>query len=186
MPERLAQNYAEEDAMKNRAALATLLLVAIATLAQASPQQKVDPAKAVDIHHLLEVTGAIKLADQSMSLMVEMIKPQLQKDLPKTENSQKILETFIQRFQARFLSEMNDQITLIYDKHLSAEDIKGLIQFYESPLGQRTVKALPQISRESQLAGSQLGQKIGLEVFQQLQQEYPELKQEQKPGPGNP
>ena len=52
-------------------------------------------------------------------------------------------------------------------------------------MAERAVKALPQISRESQAAGFQLGQRIAREVFQEMEEEYPELKQGHKPGPGN-
>ncbi len=183
--------------MKIRAAVASLLLGALATLAQAAPQQatpaqaapqqKVDPAKEADIRRLFEVMGAKKLAEQAVALMMEQINPSLQRALPQNERGQKFMETFLQKFQMKFnVNRLMEQVIPIYDKYLSAEDIKGLIQFYESPLGQRMVKVLPQITRESQLAGAQLGQRIAREVFQELQEQYPELKQEQKPGPGNP
>ncbi len=183
--------------MKIRAALASLLLAALATLAQAAPQQatpaqttpqqKVDPAKEADIRRLLELTGSKKLVEQMVSISIDQFRSNLSRALPQSEHSQKIMETFLQRFQGKFNAEQLAELSIpIYDKYLSAEDIKGLIQFYESPLGQRMVKVLPQITRDSQLAGAQLGQRIAREVFQELQEQYPELKQEQKPGPGNP
>lgn len=179
--------------MKTRIALGWLLLGSVAALAQtaprqttpaqAAPQQRVDPVKEADIRHLLEVTGAKKLTEQSMSLIMEQIKPALQRQLPQVERAQTIMDTFLRKFQAKFnYRAISEQMVPIYDKYLSAEDIKGLIQFYESPLGQRAVQALPQIARESQMAGYQLGQKIAREVLVELQEEYPELKQ---PGPGS-
>jgi hypothetical protein len=48
------------------------------------------------------------------------------------------------------------------------------------------LKALPQVARETQLAGAQLGQKIAQEVIEEMQEEYPELKQGQKTPPANP
>jgi hypothetical protein len=173
--------------MKIRALVATLLLTAVAGLAQTSPQQKVDPAKAADIRHLLDLVGTKKLAEQMLSLSLEQLKSSLSKALPQNERSQKIMDGFLQKFQARFTGELlADHVIPIYDTYLSAEDIKGLIQFYESSLGQRVVKVLPQIARESQVTGAQLGQRIAQDVLQELQQEYPELRQGQKPGPGNP
>jgi len=61
------------------------------------------------------------------------------------------------------------------------EDIQGLIQFYESPLGQRVVKALPQAARESQELGVQMQEKGAMTVLQGLSTDYPELKQMLKP-----
>lgn len=173
--------------MKVQAALAALLLGAINVLAQAAPQQQVDPAKAADIRRLLELTGTKRLMEQMMNTASDQLKSSFAKALPQNERSQKIVESFLQKFHARFNSEMlAEQVIPIYDKHLSAEDIKGLIQFYESPLGQRMVAALPQIARESQSAGYQLGQKVARQVLQEMQEEYPELKPGQKPAPSNP
>ncbi len=169
--------------MKARATLALLVLGSVAALAQAAPQQKIDPAKEADIRRLLEVTGAKKLTEQSMSIIMEQIKPALQRQLPPTERAQAIMDAFLRKFQAKFnYQAISEEIIPVYDKYLSAEDIKGLIRFYESPLGQRAVQALPQIAQESQMAGYQLGQKIAREVLVELREEYPELKQ---PGPGN-
>ena len=33
----------------------------------------------------------------------------------------------------------------IYDKHWTDEDVKGLILFYETPLGQKMITVLPQV-----------------------------------------
>jgi len=182
--------------MKTRIVLGWLLLSSAAALAQAAPQQttpaqaapqqKVDPAKEADIRRLLEVTGAKKLTEQVVAVMMEQIKPSLQKAFPQNERGQKFVETFLQKFQTKFnVDRLVELAVPIYDKYLSAEDIKGLIQFYETPLGQRAVKAMPQISRESQAVGFQLGQRIAREVSREMEEEYPELKQRQQPGPGN-
>jgi hypothetical protein len=183
----LSRKNLEEDAMKVQVALAALLLGAINMLAQAAPHQQVDPAKAADIRRLLELTGTKKLMEQMMNTAGDQLKSSFAKALPQNERSQKIVEAFLQKFQARFNSEMlAEQVIPIYDKYLSAEDIKGLIQFYASPLGQRMVTALPQIARESQSAGYQLGQKVARQVLQEVQEEYPELKPGQKLAPSNP
>jgi hypothetical protein len=63
---------------------------------------------------------------------------------------------------------MIEMVVPIYDKHLSAEDVKGLIAFYESPLGQRTIEALPAIAREAYDAGAQRGREAGLRVMTRL------------------
>ena len=56
----------------------------------------------------------------------------------------------------------------------------------ESSLGQRLVKALPQIAQESPSAGFQFGQKVVQEVLHEMQQEYPDLLQGPKPAPSHP
>ena len=63
----------------------------------------------------------------------------------------------------------------IYDKHLSAEDLKELLAYYQSPFGQRMLKVLPEVARESQVAGFTLGQKAAQEAMEELKGEYPEF-----------
>src|ERR1700734_253848 len=63
-------------------------------------------------------------------------------------------------------SAVTDAVVPIYAKAFSMEDLQGLIQFYESPLGQRVVKTLPEVAQSSQRAGVQLEQKGALTVLQ--------------------
>ena len=55
-----------------------------------------------------------------------------------------------------------------YAKHVSHDDIKGLIAFYESPLGQRIIEAQPKIAEDVQPAAMAWGQKIGMQIMQEL------------------
>ncbi len=170
--------------MKVRLILGVSLLALLPAPAQAAPQQKVDPAKEADIRRLMELTGAKKLIEQSVALGVEQLRATFAKSLPPGERSQKLTDTFLQRFQKRLNAQKMIELTIpIYDKHFSAEDLKALIQFYETPLGQRLVKVLPEIAKESQAAGFELGQKVAAEVLQEMQEEFPELKQGENPPP---
>ena len=56
----------------------------------------------------------------------------------------------------------------IYDKHFSHNDIKELIQFYESPIGKKYLEATPSITQESYRAGEEWGNKIGLDIINEL------------------
>ena len=66
------------------------------------------------------------------------------------------------------------------------EDIQGMTKFYESPLGQRMVKEMPDVSRESQTAGMQMDQKVAMDVLRSMSAEYPQLKQMLPPDPSKP
>ncbi len=72
---------------------------------------------------------------------------------------------------------MSEKVIPIYDRHLSHEEIRGLIQFYETPLGRRLVKVLPQIMQESMAAGEEWGTERILEVLREMAEEFPELRQ---------
>ena len=81
-------------------------------------------------------------------------------------------------------SAVTDAEIPVYSHFFSMEDIQGLIKFYESPLGQRVVKTLPQVAQQTQQAGVQMDQKAALDVLRSMSTEYPELKQLLPPEPG--
>ena len=144
----------------------------------AAPRPRIDPAKEADIRRLMEVTGAQERGKQVESLMLQQLRPLIEKSLPPGDRTQKIVGIFLEKFQARFRgTDMLEPIVPIYDKYLTDDDIRGLIQFYESPLGQRVIKILPQVTQESFAAGVALGRKIVSDILGDMSQEYPELKQ---------
>ena len=67
-------------------------------------------------------------------------------------------------FLSTSIDDLVEILVPIYIKHLSAEDLKGVIAFYESPVGQKLAEKTPFITQESMqsagLWGMQLGQKV--------------------------
>lgn len=60
----------------------------------------------------------------------------------------------------------------IYHKHLTTEDIVELIRFYKSPIGQKTMKLLPTISREAMQAGESWGRTLGPAILERVQKRF--------------
>jgi hypothetical protein len=181
----------KENKMKPRIALAGLLLgllpvparaQTVAALqqpreAQPAAQPKTAPAKEASIRRLMEITGAQERGKQVEEMMLQQLKPLLEKSLPPGDRAQKIVAIFLEKFQARFkATDLLEPIVPIYDKYFTDDDIHGLIQFYESPLGQRVVKILPQVAQESFVVGVALGKKIVTDILAEMVEEYPELK----------
>jgi hypothetical protein len=79
-------------------------------------------------------------------------------------------------FQKHFDPDsLTERVIPIYDKYLTAEDLQGLLDYYHSPLGQRMLKVLPQVTSESQAAGFALGQKAAQETMEELKTDFPEF-----------
>ncbi len=94
-----------------------------------------------------------------------------------TGKVQKFMDTFSTQFNANASpSAVTDAMVTIYAKNFSMEDIQGLIQFYETPLGKRVVKALPEVSQQSQRMGVEMEQNAALTVLRGMSTEYPEIK----------
>lgn len=138
----------------------------------------VDPAKEADIRRLLEITGAKSLTSQIMASMKDNLKPVLTNSLPPGDYRATLIDLFFDKFMARADAEfpkLLDAAVPIYDKYLSADDIKGMIQFYQTPLGQKTLSVLPQITAAMQGEGEKLGERIGRESMMEVLSEHPDL-----------
>src|SRR5713226_2311525 len=106
------------------------------------PQKKpavangVDPVKDQDIRSLLELIGArdsiVDVANNSAA--------QFREKAASTNNARS--EAYVDAYLAGYQKNFNpdaivEQLVVSYDKHFTDEDIKGLLQFYGSPLGQK-------------------------------------------------
>jgi len=145
--------------------------------APADSDAKVDPAKEAAIRHLMDVTQTVKLGDNIATYLAGQVRDGASHAIA-TENLPKFMDAFNRKFAATSAAtRVTDAIIPIYAKAFSMEEIQGLIQFYESPLGQRVVKALPDVERQSQTAGIEIEQTSALRVLRGMEDEYPELKQ---------
>jgi uncharacterized protein len=139
-------------------------------------EKKVDPSKEADIRKLLELTGTTTSMELTMQNMEKNIKPMLANSLPPGDYRDKLVTLFFERFHSKMdMQKLLDLAVPIYDKYYSAEDIQGLIQFYQTPLGQKTVKALPSLMGELTEAGQKMGQDAGRVSMLEVLAEHPEL-----------
>jgi uncharacterized protein len=142
----------------------------------ASEEKKIDPAKEADIRKLLELTGTNSVMEQTMQNMEKSVKPMVANSLPPGDYREKLVDLFFEKFIAKMdLQKLLDLAVPIYDKYFSDEDIKGLIQFYKTPLGQKAVKVLPQLTGELTEAGQQMGAVVGRQSMMEVIAEHPDL-----------
>lgn len=149
-----------------------------AAQATSTAQSKIDPAKEADIRRLLEVSGAKNLMMQTMQDMEKTIKPMMTNALPPGEYREKLVDLFFNKFQSKMnMQELVDMLIPIYDKYFSAEEVKGLVKFYETPLGQKSISALPKMMVELQEVGRNWGENLGRQSMQEVLAEHPDLAQ---------
>lgn len=152
----------------------------------AAAAAKPDPAKEAAIRHLMELTQTSKLGDNIQSYITSQVRTGVGSAL-KPDALSKFMDEFNQKLvSAAPASSVTDAMVPIYASAFSTEDIQGLIQFYESPLGQRVVKNLPSVDQQSQAAGVRIEQSAALAILRGMSQEYPELKQILPPESGQP
>jgi hypothetical protein len=150
-----------------------------------SPAGAIDPAKEADIRSLLELVGARDMIQDAANNSVEQIKEKIAASLPNNERAQKVADTFANDFQKKYDPDaLMDLLVKIYDKHYTDEEIKGLMQFYGSPVGQKAALEMPKITREIQAATRAISNQAAKEAWQELRAENPGAAQGVRPFAG--
>ncbi|HXC17596.1 MAG TPA: DUF2059 domain-containing protein [Holophagaceae bacterium] len=148
-----------------RRALTVLLMPAALLMAQA-PVPAVDDAAAIakraDIHKLLDAMHAGEVAAQSMQKMAEAMKA-TNKALPA-----EFWDEFLKEATPEKLTEIS---VPVYEKNLTAQEVKAYLAFASTPDGASIMKKMPQITSEAMQAGQAWGQQLGMQIAQKLHAE---------------
>jgi hypothetical protein len=137
---------------------------------------KLDPAKDAAIRHLMDITEVSNMGQNIQSYITQQVQEVAGRAVG-AGRVQKFMDTFSTQFNASASpTAVTDAMVTIYAKNFSMEDIQGLIQFYETPLGKRVVKTLPEVSQQSQRLGVEMEQNAALTVLRGMSNEYPEIK----------
>jgi hypothetical protein len=149
----------------------------VAAAARANRLPKIDPAKEVDIRRLMGVMGSKATMAQMLGDMEKNIKPLLTSSLPPGEYRERLVQVFLLKFESKLdLAAMSDLAIPVYDKYLSHAEIKGMIEFYSTPLGHKITQVLPQLASECMENGRKWGEHVGRESMTEVLAENPDLK----------
>lgn len=130
-----------------------------------------------NILKLLDLTHAMALGHDAAARMLQSLRPTLIAALPPTEHREQIADAYGDKLTALLTGQtMTDQLAGIYARHLSAEDVAAMIQFYQTPAGQHSLASLPQIMAESQQLGANVAQENLPRILRELCTEFPELR----------
>jgi hypothetical protein len=153
----------EGDMGNLRQKLVPLCCIAILVQACAASGQTIDPSFRSDIQKLLEVTRSAQLGAQGASLILGQILDGLKKSQPPIPDRAVALakEVLDSEFAKAFAGPDNltDQMVLIYARHFTQEDVHGLLAFYSSDLGKKTIASMPAVLQEAVAAGQQWAEK---------------------------
>lgn len=151
----------------SRMAGIALLVVAGGALQAAG----IDPAKRVLLDQLLQQTGqsAAAVGRQYADLFVREIGSLLRQSNPTLDP--RVFEILRDEVGLAIEDEMSGNWTVmdamypVYDRHFSADDLRQLIAFNATPLGQKLLRVLPQVTQEGMAAGQAWGQTLSKKVY---------------------
>ena len=153
--------------------------------ASAQSNVSIDPLKEADIRSLMELLGARDMVAEGASNAMEQAREKLRSTVPNNDKGQAFVNAFATSYRKRFdADQVTDELASLYDKHFTEDEIKGLLQFYGSPLGQKVAMEMPKIGRETQAAVRVASGKAAREALAEAKQENPGVGQAARLGIG--
>lgn len=128
-------------------------------VAAKTDEVKIDPALEADVRKLLTL---MRIEDMTREAMKNGF------DRAKQQMPQVPADAWDKAFAKIDWGELVTLSIPVYAKHLVHADVKEMIKFYESPLGKRFLDAQPKISKDLMPVTSGWGQKIGMQIMQEV------------------
>jgi hypothetical protein len=110
-----------------------------------------DPGKAADLRALLESVGEKEQLQSVAGESAAQYRDKLRYNAPRipNEDRQSAVKSATDNFQKNFDQQRAlQQIAAIYDQHYSDDEIRGLLDFFSSPLGRKFAAESPKIAKE--------------------------------------
>ncbi len=114
--------------------------------------------KEKDIEKLLEVSGILSQLSYMEDTLMNSVSMMISGSFPKVPDE--FWSEFNQLIGKKEMDELVARVIPVYDKHMSHETVKKLIQMFETPFWEEWKNKMPLISREAGVVGSQWGKEI--------------------------
>jgi hypothetical protein len=142
-----------------RCGFAAAAIAACALLLPGASGAEISKEKEAAIREIVRVTGGASLGAQVSGALMQQLRPAF----PQVPE-----DVWNELTQALDPDEMVELVVPIYDRHFSLEEVKGLLDFYGTPLGRKLVSEMPAIAAESMAVGGEWGKQKVQEIIERL------------------
>jgi hypothetical protein len=155
--------------MRKRSLIASLtifLLVSGPAFAQSPPPDAVAAAR--------ELVTTIKGADQFKALMpiiLKNLKPAIVQGRPEVDRDYDAIMPILLEGMAARVNEIIDEVTAIYARNFTADELREVAAFYRGPTGQKFLQKQPVILQDSMAIGQKFGQSVAAEMQNRIVEE---------------
>jgi len=149
----------------------TLWVVIICMSSISTHADELSIEKRKDIEQLLTMTGALSLAKQIAMNFAQNAKNSLSEsrpDIPAEVINQ--LPVIIGGVFDENTEALKNMYVPLYHKYFTASEVKEMIVFYASPLGQKTIKVMPALFQDSLKLGQIWGESVAPQVEKRIRE----------------
>ncbi|ATL43285.1 DUF2059 domain-containing protein [Elizabethkingia sp. HX WHF] len=147
----------------------TILLLILAASLIFAQEQTISPAKKEKIKTFLKLTNVLGVANQVMDNMLSSY------------------QTYYKQVPAEYWDELKKEtantndfeelLIPIYSKYYTEKELDDIIAFYKTSTGQKVIKVMPDMAKESMQVGQVWGMKLGQKVMKKINEKYPVQKE---------
>jgi uncharacterized protein len=140
----------------------TLTLFALIITFHVSAQIEDEFSK--DIRKFFEINGTRQTIPLVMDQMITQVKP-LFPSVP-----DKYWSVFKEEMSGNGMEDFYKEIIPIYKKYFTHQEIRDIIDFYETPTGRKFSEKTPFVTQEAMLVGQKWGSEIGQKIIEKLEE----------------
>ena len=133
--------------------------VALTAGALAAEDNGIDPELHADIERLMEVTKAADMGRRMGDMMALRIVQMTRVYRPEAIARCRVLAAEMVK-ELLTDDKLMDEVIPIYARHFTHADVRGMIDFYDTPLGKKTIEAMPSLMQESMQASQRWAQQV--------------------------
>jgi hypothetical protein len=111
-----------------------------------------------------QLVATAHLTDQAMQVIEQQV-PAQRASNPRIPAE--FWDRFVEQARAR-RGELEEGYVKLYDHNFTTAELRGMIAFYESPIGKRFIEVQPVLLREGMAMGQEWGTRIGADVGRSL------------------
>jgi uncharacterized protein len=141
----------------------TFLIVSILLLSGSAFCQVSDSYKAT-VKKMLHATGTEATFAIAIKQIVGMYKQQ------KTNVPPDVWEEMEKQFAKTSVDELVEMLAPVYHNHFTEDDLKKMLEFYDTPVGKKYAEKTPLIMQESMQVGQQWGMKLAQQFAEKLKE----------------
>ena len=143
--------------INNKSGLSWLILTIVFLIITVKPVFS-ETEKERDIIRLLDVSGIRKQLSYMQDTLMNSMSMMISGSFPKVPDG--FWKEFNQLIGKKEMDDLVQKIIPVYDKHMSHETVKKLIEMFETPFWEEWKEKMPKISREAGLIGSEWGRAL--------------------------
>ena len=140
-----------------------LLLLGLSLSTPALSEELTDAKKAA-IRELMDITGSAQIGEMFAAAFLQQMTQAMKNMNPEIPpRAFTILEEEINAVIREEMLEkgsLYDLIYPVYHNYLTLEDTRALLAFYNTPVGRKMIRVMPQLTREAMLVGQSWGQSL--------------------------